>query len=305
MSDPGFPRFKKLELRDRGSIERLTERFPPYSDYSFASLLSWDSRGEAAWSVLRGNLVVRFAGYLPGQLPFYSVIGASEIDATIGELIDLAAASSDSALRLVPQTVVDQITDPRRYRIEEDPDNHDYVLLASDVADCRGARFEPKRKRINRFLRLHGDDARVEDLDLSDAGTKAEIGEVFSAWERERGLDRAFTAEELGAITNMLEYAPALDLTSVGVSIGRRLKAFSIYDVRDDGFAIAHFEKADVSYPGLFQYLKQQVAARVRDRGSEFINYEQDLGLPGIRREKRSWYPVTQLKKYVVTRDGQ
>jgi hypothetical protein len=305
VSDPSFPNFKQLEMQDRGSIDRVTALFPPFSDFSFVSLVSWNIRDQIEWSLLRDNLIVRFGGYLPGQPPFFSLIGTNDLDATIRELLDLAGASSDAALRLVPQVVVDDIVDPRHYRIKEDPDNHDYVFLASDVAECRGARFEPKRKRINRFVRAHGDDANVDDLDLSDTRTKLELREVFLAWERERGLDRGFTGEEHRAITNMLENATKLNLTSVGVSIGGRLRAFSICELRDDGFAIAHFEKADVSYPGLFQYLKQQVAARLRDQGCEFINYEQDLGLPGIRREKRSWHPVTYLKKYVVTGAGR
>jgi len=304
VSGPRFPRFKRLERDDRWAVERITAPFPPYSDFTFGSLIGWDVHGQVEWSLLRDNLIVRFGGYIRGQRPFYSLIGASEVDATIRDLIDLAAASSDPSLRLVPQLVVDEIDDRRPYGIAEDPDNHDYVFLASEVAACRGGRFDAKRKRINRFLRLHGREASTEDLDLSDAKTKMEVGDVFVAWERERGLERTATGEELSAITNMLDNAPALDLTGIGVSIGSRLKAFSICELKGDGFAVAHFEKADVSYLGLFQYLKQQVAARLRDRGCEFINYEQDLGLPGIRREKRSWNPVMRLKKYVITRDG-
>ncbi|MGH9031815.1 MAG: DUF2156 domain-containing protein [Acidimicrobiia bacterium] len=305
MPGPIFPHFKPLDPSDRPSIERLTARFLPYSDYSFVSLLSWSAAGRIEWSVLRENLAVRFDGYVAGDVPFYSMLGANEIDATVAELIDFSGrAPVDGALKLVPEVVVEEISDRSPYVIDEDPDNHDYVFKTSDLAGCRGARFEAKRKRINRFLRAYGHDTRVEGIDLADRRIEREVLAVFSAWEQSRLLDRRQTADELDAVRTLLTNAAHLDLNGIGVMIDGQLSAFSIFEVVDD-FAIAHFEKADVAYQGLFQFLKQQVAISLRDRGCEFVNYEQDLGLPGIRREKRSWHPATYLKKYVISALGQ
>lgn len=61
-----FPQFKKLELADKKDIEKFTSKFPPYSDFNFVSMWSWDIRGEMRVSQLNGNLVVRFTDYLTG-----------------------------------------------------------------------------------------------------------------------------------------------------------------------------------------------------------------------------------------------
>jgi hypothetical protein len=296
-----FPRFKELVSSDRQSIERLTAAFPPYSDYTFASLLSWNTGSAVEWSVLRDNLAVRFNGYVPDQLPFYSLLGTTEVDAAVAELLALGAgADGDSALRLVPAVVVEQINDRGRYRIEEDPDHHDYVFRTSDLVDCAGAGFAAKRKRVNRFLRSHGRATHVATLDLADHQTGRDMVAVFAAWEQSRSLEREHTGDELDAIQRLLRSAPDLDLIGVGVFVEGGLKAFSILEVSGD-FGVAHFEKADVSYVGIFPFLKQQVATKLRELGCEFVNYEQDLGLPGLRREKRSWRPALYLKKYVVS----
>ena len=66
---PQFPEFKSLELSDKKDIESFTKRFPPYSDFNFVSMWSWDIKEEIRISQLNGNLVVRFTDYLTGKPP--------------------------------------------------------------------------------------------------------------------------------------------------------------------------------------------------------------------------------------------
>ena len=33
---------------------------------------------------------------------------------------------------------------------------------------------------------------------------------------------------------------------------------------------------------------------------NEVLNREEDLGIPGLRKAKQDWHPVTQLKKAIV-----
>lgn len=71
---PEFPQFKVLELSDKGDIEVFTKKFPPYSDFNFVSMWSWDIKGDMRISQLNDNLVVRFTDYLTGN-PFFSFFG--------------------------------------------------------------------------------------------------------------------------------------------------------------------------------------------------------------------------------------
>ena len=46
---PKFPEFKKLELNDKAVLHSVTALLPPYSDFNFTSLFSWnvnDAGGE-------------------------------------------------------------------------------------------------------------------------------------------------------------------------------------------------------------------------------------------------------------------
>lgn len=71
---PEFPKFKHIELIDKEEIEQITHKYPPYSDFNFVSMWSWDIKGEIRISKLNNNLVVRFTDYLSGN-PFFSFLG--------------------------------------------------------------------------------------------------------------------------------------------------------------------------------------------------------------------------------------
>src|SRR6185436_18619332 len=100
---PEFPEFKKLELTDKEEVEKFTSKFPPYSDFNFVSMWSWDIKGEMRLSMLNGNLVVRFTDYLTGEL-FYSFLGNSKVNETAEMLINFSRKEGLGAkLRLVPE----------------------------------------------------------------------------------------------------------------------------------------------------------------------------------------------------------
>lgn len=76
---PKFPKFKHIELIDKEEIEKITQKFPPYSDFNFISMWSWDIKVEMIISKLNNNLVVRFTDYLTGY-PFFSFLGDNMVN---------------------------------------------------------------------------------------------------------------------------------------------------------------------------------------------------------------------------------
>lgn len=295
---PTFPRFKSVAVDDRETIEALVHDYPPYSDFNFVSLLSWSTDDSGGWSTRSGNLVVRFRDYVSGE-PFFSLLGRHELLETVSDLVDLARAEGiDPVLRLVPEVVVDGLGRDLDGVAVEDEDNHDYVFAIEDLARCPASRFRGKRGSINRFVRLFGSDVEVEHVDLSDAAKVDAVIQVFSEWVRSRGVHWEQAQHELAAIERLMAHVSRLDVAALGVSLGGQLQAFSISEVVQHGFAISHFEKANVDYAGLFEFLRQQTAADLFRRGCQRLNHEQDLGIPGIRRLKQSYHPVGMLRKY-------
>ncbi|MCR4263195.1 MAG: hypothetical protein NUV98_00565, partial [Candidatus Roizmanbacteria bacterium] len=71
---PLFPKFKFLELEDAEQINAIVTKYPPYSDYNFVSLWSYNVENKVEVSVHDNNLLIKFLDYTSSDY-FYSCIG--------------------------------------------------------------------------------------------------------------------------------------------------------------------------------------------------------------------------------------
>jgi len=298
---PQFPSFKPLELSDGPDIRSYTSQFPPFSDFNFGSLWAWDVRDRVKLSQLHHNLIVQFEHFV-SEHPFYSFVGRSALDKTASRLIDFAGSEGlEPRLELVPEAAVAGLR-CESLRCEEDVDEADYVLGVERLQSYAGPIFSAKRGEVRKFLRCAAK-PQVERLDLADAGTVRKLKNLFERWGREKAMpDRRQLDREFRAFERCLAAAPALRLIGVGVFVGRELAAFSISEITDASYASTYFEKTDTTgFPGIGAFLNQQVANVLAGFQIKYINIEQDLGIAGLRQSKRSYAPVSYLRKFRVS----
>jgi hypothetical protein len=299
-SIPAFPAFKKVDLADQAAVRSMTATFPPYSDFTFTSLWAWDTAGERGICDLNGNLVVRFTDY-GTQEPFLSFLGTHRVEQTARTLIDYSRANGlPLSLRLVPEISIKDM-ETSAMRPVEDRDNFDYVYSIPELSALRGGQFKRSRNFVNRFRHDHPG-ARVEPIDLNDKGAQRAILSVLRAWELNkaaRNKEHESKHEET-AIQRVFEAAASHQLSATGVFLDTDLLAFGIEEILSNCFCIGHFWKADTTYTGIYDFLLQERARHLEAAGLAFWNYEQDLGVHGLRRSKLSYRPIHFLKKYRV-----
>jgi uncharacterized protein len=152
---------------------------------------------------------------------------------------------------------------------------------------------EPRRK-VHRFLSRHSTaGVAVQDIRQLEAF-------IPSIWKSDQRTNDEQERLTLQRLLGLARQAP-LKLTCFGVRVQDALSAFAVFEDVGRGFSICHFEKADtLSYADVIPFFRQQVASALSERGIRFINLEQDLGIEGLRRNKRSYAPVLYLKKYAV-----
>jgi hypothetical protein len=297
---PLFPEFKKLELEDREDIENITKKFPPYSDFHFTSLWSYNTEELAEISILNGNLVLKFTDYMTNEV-FLTFIGENLLKDTIVTLLDFAQKHHlMQKLGLIPEHCIK--THPELYNefiIEEDRDNYDYILNTDELSELKGNKYRAKRNFVNRYKKFYMSHS-VSKIDLTNQSIQNQIIDLFLLWEKQNKKTREDTETELIAIKRLLKVAYKWDLYSIGLFDGQKMIAFSINELAHDQHSVIHFEKADTSYIGIYQYLKQLTARHLKELGSAYINYEQDLGIEGLRKAKESWVPTHYLKKYTI-----
>jgi hypothetical protein len=291
-----YPAFSHLELDHKAEFTRFVHRFEPYSDFNFVSFFSWNTDGSAEVAWLNGNLAIRMPDYLDGH-PVYSLLGDNRIDETLDVLL-----ADAGKLELVPETVIEHIADTGRYQISEDRDNFDYVYSLPHLAKMEGGVYKKKRNKVNVFVRYHeGYELAVRTVTELDDALIQELIAVDRHWATVNPRDQGDILAERKALDRLLNNFSHFDARAILVRVDGELKAFSINEVLPNGWAICHFEKAlRVHHENIYPFLAAEAAKNLQAAGCQWVNWEQDLGLAGLRRSKESYHPTRMLRKYTV-----
>lgn len=299
---PEFPIFKKLELSDKAEIEEITFKYAPYSDFNFTSLWAWDVKEKRKISILNKNLVVQFTDYATDE-PFLSFLGNQKTEQTVHTLIDHSVATDLPAeLRLMPEISIEDISSPQ-LSIVEDRANFDYIYSVSDLATLRGNRYMSKRGRVNKFTNEYPQ-GYFNVIPLAEQRVQNDIDDVIKAWENyKKDAKKEYELDhELEVLHRIFSATQVMNVFATGIFLQDKLLACSIDELLPGRFSINHFWKADSSYAGIFDFFMQTKAQYLEKQGVTFMNFEQDLGIPGLRATKSSFRPASFLKKYIVSR---
>ena len=297
MSDvPEFPCFRGIMLNDKPLLDRLlTVMMPEISELTFTNLYAWNLFEPVQLSRLGETLLIKRTRLsdgktfvLPplGKQPLAEVLTALRtLSSAVNEVLSLYGVTRDQLLSL----------DTKALKIEPDRDDWDYVYLLSDLADLPGERYHPKRNFVARCLSNH--ECRYATIHASE--TK-DCLQLQTEWCNLRDCRRVPGLEaENTAIRTVFENYDYLAVIGGAVYVEDKLEAFTLAERLSNDTAVVHFEKANPKFEGLYQLINQWFCQNAL-RGFKFVNREQDLGVPGLRKAKESYYPHHMVEKYVV-----
>lgn len=292
-----FPNFSKLLLDHKEQVIKITGDFETYSDFNFISLFSW-GHDTAEISLLHGNLIIKLPDYIDGH-PVYSIIGSHNIDESLNEILKII-----DKIELVPEAVVVKITDPTRFDIQEDVDSFDYMYDLEELGWLAGSKYKKLRNKSSRFIKEHeGRKLDVRVLRTLTPEYQRRLKEVDKQWAKGMGRELKDTEAERKAISTLLDHAADFNLLFTIIEVDDEIKAFSINEIVDENNAVCHFEKAlRDHHETIYTFLACQVAKELLGAGCTWVNWEQDLGIEGLRKAKIAYHPARMLKKYVIKR---
>ena len=179
--------------------------------------------------------------------------------------------------------------------------NSDYLYTSLHLSELRGRDNHKKKNRAMRFERMFPDAYFVFGNDL-DEKTCNDIKTVEDKWfsDQEERIDSAFVERE--EITEACKVWKELGLTGAVLYTHEGLPvAMSIASKISDGYYDIHFEKCYGEYAqaGGFAYINRCFARYLsEEKNAGWINREEDIGIPGLRRAKMSYNPDLLLTKY-------
>ncbi len=265
-------------------------------EYSFVNLRIW---GRQSAAVVDGFLVLFSQFDRSSVYPF--PLGQGDLKGVLDKLIeDARTRGIPFRLSSMTQAHCDTLEAlyPGQFRFHTDRDSFDYVYRTEELAALRGKRYQSKRNFVNRFC-LNYPDHRF--LPLDDTTCDA-AKEVVQQWMSEKiaedpltdfhlertALERAFAhRKELGLVGMVL----LADGQPVAMTMGSRLCG-NTFDI--------HFEKAASGFDGAYAAINQAFARYIQEQFPEveYLNREDDLGIPGLRKAKLSYHPDHLVEKY-------
>lgn len=179
-----------------------------------------------------------------------------------------------------------------QFRREYILDDSEYIYNREKLAEYPGRKLSKKRNLVNQFLRDNDPEIRAITSE-----SKPHIVELLNLWQTR-------TIQEMGdsdynACIEGLKYFEELNLSGALFLTEGEPCGFIIGEFAGESSYVIHFAKGDTEKKGIYQYMFQ---AYVREYCSnvEIINLEQDLGLEGLRKTKRSYQPDIMLHKYRI-----
>ncbi len=298
---PDFPDFIKLQLSHKEILQAIASQFPPYSDYNFVSLFTWDTDSAIGIARLNDNLVVRFSDYHDGA-QFMSLLGINNLSETIEVILAYCReAGLPTELRLVGEAVIEALPPEvkAQYEIQEDRDNHDYILSAVNMSDIN--QFHPKKRtKYNRFVREYENRFVCQQLNLDSPAVHEEIRQLLVDWQNIGKQAMEDAEREFAAINRCLKHHNELNILGYGTYVDSRLVAFTLFEIFHNKTAMLHFGKSDIHHKGSNEHLQHNLAKFLKGIDIELMNNEQDMGIEGLRKSKEASLPVSFLKKYTI-----
>ena len=295
---PIFPEFRPLLLSDKALLDGMLRRFPSeLSELTFTNLFAW--RKSFGFSIAAFGEHVLIASLKENTLLLMEPIGPSKGKRSVIEhcLRARTAGMKVAFIRLSESAAV-QFKEVAGYSIEEDRDNFDYVYRTCDLAELKGRKLDGKRNLVKHFKETTD----FEFLPL----TPSDIPEALSfedEWCDIKGCASSpGLSREREAMEEMLRNFQALGLSGGVIRVSGKVVAVTLGERLNQTTCVIHIEKANSAFPGIYQMLNM-LFSRSGCAELDFINREQDLGIPGLRQAKQSYHPHHMVKKYTLRKD--
>lgn len=262
-------------------------------EYSFTNIFLW---GQQQFALVEGELVIfshwdgRSMYVYPGRRNLKKIIDALSDDAAQrGIPLRLYGLSGESVQEL-------EGLFPGKFGFSPNRDGFDYLYDIDRLTELKGKKLQQKRNHINRFMENFPDWYTLPITKENIADCRALAGEWYRLhadaekdWTLEKvAISRAFDSFEGLGLEGMALYA---DGRMVAMTMGNRL--------RTDTFDV-NFEKAYANVPGAYPLINREFARHIHSKYPEirYLNREEDMGLPGLRKSKLSYHPDELLEKY-------
>ena len=253
------------------------------SDLTFTNFFIWRHYRQFSFIEFQNHLIVQATSH-DGSVMYYCPLGENPAVA-IDEYLKV---NSHAVFHRVPFFVANALL---HHVVEHDRDNDDYIYLKDDLSSLAGSKYSAKRNFVKQFKELN---PIVVPIHSSIFEKLIIFSEHWAGSKSSSGTDA-----ELVAIREAFLHFAALNLFGIAVFVGDEIVGYAIGEQIGQDMVVEHIEKARSDLTGSYQFLLSAFAQSLPN-SIKYINREQDMGIPGIKKSKESYHPSSMIQKYIV-----
>ncbi len=289
--------FSPIELSHKNQIESfLIEEEPLLSGYTFASLMAWKIIFHYEWALFHDKTLI-ISAIVPNQ-------NSRHILQPIGSFTEecqkmMVGAMSKLDYQIIIHNVNSQFLErypefTSYFDIKNDPGSANYIYRTDDLAILPGRKYIKKRNLISQAENsYHWIANSIQANCLPECINLLEQIAYDDQVEKDQSL-----IEEKLALDYTLRHFTELNQKGLVIKVNDKPIAFSIYEELNPNTVDVHFEKADRKYKGIYQLINRETSKVILESNYQFINREEDINLPGLRKAKLSYNPVEVRPAY-------
>ena len=293
---PIFPDSRQITLADRSLIDGLLVKYPSdTSEKTFGSIFIWRNYGgRSELSQLDGHLIISWYRARIGRtvLP---PIGPDTVE-TIEKLFAHEGFKSQGFVGvfalLEPEVTALKV---RGRSPEALRDEWDYVYRTEDLVKLEGSKYHTQRKELSKATSQF--QMAFEPMKEVHRDACLALQETWCDLKH-CSLDNLSAAEDR-ALKEALDHMKDIGFFGGVALIDGKIQALTLGERLNANTAVVHFEKANPEIRGIYQFINQQFCEHAL-KDFEFVNREQDVGEPGVRRAKEGYHPHHFAEKHIL-----
>lgn len=294
--------FKPITIDDKEVITSFTLPSPLRNcDLAFSNMCSWRFLYQSEYAVYKNFLLIRF--YIEEKnrkrIAYMRPIGNGDFHDALLQLEEDSWQHGHPLLMLGVTPISKDLLEeafPGEFSYIPERDYFDYIYLREDLATLKGKKFQAKRNHVNKFKKQY-----AYEYEPLTAELVPECLEFEAKWYKANRTDddQEELTDERKSMIFALNHFKELNLLGGAIRIDHKLVAFTFGSpINQDTFGV-HVEKADTGYDGAYSIINQEFASRIPEQ-YVYVNREEDLGIPGLRKAKLSYNPTILLPKAAV-----
>lgn len=272
-----------------------------FGDLSFTACYMWSK--SMHYRIRTTEAAIFIIGIcIDGEMAVYILFNEAS-DSLLHEILLLKRHFDDSGFTFQIECVSEQelkalLTLPLKFEILFDDDFSDYIYDNTDFLTLNGKLNKTKRHEYDRFIRNHPD-AVFTPCSPSDVSTFRDCKLIFDSWCSHRSCDDCLFGCEKKAFARTSDiFDSRKHIIGIVHENGTPL-SFGFGDFISDECVFFHTQKNAGQMDGLTYFLHRNMAEYMHPN-AKYINWGEDMGIEGIRRNKSRYHPIELRRKYKI-----